>query len=71
MTIEDFWNKAFIASLSRVDVYQAKIQADLATKICIDHWTKHQTTWVTRLESWKDLPISSHEASNPISKNSD
>ena len=70
MTIEDFWNKAFIASLSRVDVYEAKIQADLATKICIDHWTMHQTTWVTHVESWKDQPISSYEASNPIPKKS-
>lgn len=68
MTIEDFWNKAFIASLGRIDAVQAKIQADIATKICIAHWSQHHSTWITHVESWKDQPVSSHEASNPISQ---
>ncbi|MEC4339111.1 hypothetical protein VPH13_10355 [Stenotrophomonas pavanii] len=38
MTIEEFWNQAFLASLSRLPPAEAKLDADLATKICIDHW---------------------------------
>lgn len=38
MIIEDFWNQAFIAALSRLPVAEAKKEADLATNTCIDHW---------------------------------
>lgn len=41
MTIEQFWNQAFLAALTRLPVSEAKAEADRATQVCIDHW---QTT---------------------------
>ncbi len=41
MTIEDFWNRAFLAALSRLPVADAKKEADLATKTCIEHWHRN------------------------------
>jgi len=38
MTIEEFWNQAFLAALTRLPVKQAKREADEATQACIDHW---------------------------------
>lgn len=38
MTIEEFWNQAFLAALHRLPVPQAKLEADEATNTCIDHW---------------------------------
>lgn len=38
MTIEQFWNKAFIAALGRLSVEEAKAEADKATTVCIQHW---------------------------------
>ncbi|WP_153043180.1 hypothetical protein [Xanthomonas nasturtii] len=38
MTIEEFWNRAFLASLTRLSPEQAKLDADQATTLCIEHW---------------------------------
>ena len=38
MTIEEFWNRAFLAALGRVPPEQAKAEADQATTLCIEHW---------------------------------
>lgn len=38
MTIEEFWNSAFLAALSRLSPKDAKKAADEATQLCIDHW---------------------------------
>ncbi|WP_267087019.1 hypothetical protein [Xanthomonas sacchari] len=38
MTIAEFWNHAFLAALSRLPPEQAKVDADQATTICIEHW---------------------------------
>lgn len=38
MTIEEFWNSAFLAALHRLPVAEAKKEADDATNTCIDHW---------------------------------
>jgi hypothetical protein len=38
MTIEEFWNNAFLAALHRLPVPDAKKEADEATNVCIDHW---------------------------------
>ena len=38
MTIEDFWNQAFLASLTRLSPECAKISADQALEICLRHW---------------------------------
>ncbi len=41
MTIEEFWNNAFLAALGRLPVVEAKKEADLATKTCIEHWHRN------------------------------
>lgn len=38
MTIEEFWNRAFLAALTRLSVAQAKAEADEATQVCIHQW---------------------------------
>ena len=38
MTVEEFWNQAFLAALGRLSAPRAKQEADRATKICMDHW---------------------------------
>lgn len=38
MSIEEFWNRAFLAALSRLPPEQAKVDADQATAVCIEHW---------------------------------
>lgn len=45
MKIEEFWNKAFIAALSRLPADQAKAEADLATRLCIRHWQDNRYHW--------------------------
>lgn len=38
MKVEQFWNKAFLAALTRLSAEEAKIEADKATDLCIQHW---------------------------------
>lgn len=38
MTISDFWNQAFIASLGRLPIAEAKAEADEALAVAIAHW---------------------------------
>lgn len=45
MTIEEFWNQAFLTSLARVDPEQAKLDADRAVQIAISHWQEHIYSW--------------------------
>jgi len=45
MNIEEFWNSAYIAALSRLPARDARREADLATELCIEHWRSHQQHW--------------------------
>jgi hypothetical protein len=45
MTIEEFWNAAFLAALGRLPVAKAKKEADEATKACIAHWHANRFNW--------------------------
>lgn len=38
MNIEEFWNSAFLAALTRLSATLAKEEADAATELCIQHW---------------------------------
>lgn len=38
MKISDFWNQAFIASLGRLPIAEAKKEADEALAVAIAHW---------------------------------
>ncbi len=57
MSIEEFWNKAFLACLSRLSVEEAKQEADKATQACIDHWHEHRYSWAQKSRPWKDQSI--------------
>jgi hypothetical protein len=58
MKVQTFWNKAFLAALTRLPANEAKIEADLATELCIEHWQSHACDWApnSRLR-WKDQEI--------------
>ena len=59
MKVENFWNAAFLAAMSRLPLEQAKKEADRATELCIAHWQAHSCDWAInpRLR-WKDQDIS-------------
>jgi hypothetical protein len=40
MTIQDFWNQAFLAALSRLPAEEASAEAEKATRICIERWSQ-------------------------------
>ncbi|MBB4129651.1 hypothetical protein VDG03_19380 [Xanthomonas campestris pv. raphani] len=59
MTIEEFWNQAYLAALSRVPPQQAKANADEATEICIAHWQEYaHRISDPRFSLWQAQPIS-------------
>ncbi len=59
MTIEDFWNHAFLAALSRLSAADAMSEADRATDMCIERWQKEAYNWAPQyLTRWKDQDIS-------------
>lgn len=62
MTIEDFWNQAFLACLNRLSPEAAKIEADKATQICISHWGSYLHEWVHYSAPLKDEGVSSSNA---------
>lgn len=58
MKVKHFWNKAFLAALTRLPAQEAKLEADLATELCIQHWKSHVYDWSEPKEvAWKDLKI--------------
>lgn len=58
MNIEDFWNSAFLAALSRLPAALAKEEADVATELCIQHWqTNHHRSAPQYRTRWKDQNI--------------
>ncbi len=59
MTIEEFWNQAYLAALSRVPPQQAQVDANEATEICIAHWQEHaHRISDPRFSLWQTQPIS-------------
>lgn len=59
MTIEEFWNQAFLSCLTRLPAEEARIEADKATQICVGHWGNYLHKWVHYSASLKDEQISS------------
>lgn len=58
MTIEEFWNQAFLASLARLPVEEAKTEADKATEACVIHWQSHiYHNSSARPARWQDQSI--------------
>lgn len=59
MTIEEFWNKAFLAALHRLPVAQAKKEADAATQACVQHWQANALEWAPpTLRRWQTQHVS-------------
>lgn len=58
MKVDKFWNQAFLAALSRLPAHEAKIEADLATELCISHWQSHACDWAEPREIlWQNQRI--------------
>lgn len=59
MKVEQFWNKAFLAALTRLPADEAKAEADKATNLCIKHWQANATNYAfDYLVAWKEQDIS-------------
>jgi hypothetical protein len=57
MTIEEFWNQAFLAALNRVAAKEAKIEADTATELCILHWQELKYKYYQPPMKWQRQDI--------------
>lgn len=58
MKIEHFWNKAFLAALTRLPANEAKAEADLATKLCIEFWQTNRMRWAPlSIPRWQEQEI--------------
>lgn len=58
MTIEQFWNQAFLAALTRLPADDAKLEADKATQLCIEHWQSNIYHWAPEHpRRWQDQTI--------------
>ncbi len=58
MNIEQFWNAAFLAALTREPPAKAKEDADEATRLCIAQW-QHSASMPDAFNRgrWQDQPI--------------
>lgn len=57
MSIEEFWNQAFLSALARCSVEDAKKEADAALEVCIGHWQEKNLTWATYPPLWQTLDV--------------
>jgi len=58
MNVEEFWNSAYIAALTRLPARAARREADLATELCIEHWRSHRRHWEPAyVTMWKDQDV--------------
>lgn len=57
MTIEEFWNKAFIACLARLPVDEAKKEADSALNMCIKHWDANKDKFTPFYNKWQSQSV--------------
>ncbi|WP_191091311.1 hypothetical protein [Xanthomonas sontii] len=54
MKVEQFWNKAFLAALTRLPADEAKAEADKATELCIKRWQSFTHGWrPSHIERWR------------------
>ncbi|UEC02567.1 hypothetical protein [Burkholderia vietnamiensis] len=57
MTIEEFWNQAFLSCLTRLSAEESKKEADKATEICILHWNSLRSKYDSKPHKWKDQDV--------------
>lgn len=59
MTINDFWNQAFISALARLPADEARKEADIATEMCIEQWQKKRCDYAPSFTAlWQSQDIS-------------
>ncbi|QTK46678.1 hypothetical protein [Xanthomonas euvesicatoria] len=60
MKVEQFWNKAFLAALTRLPADEAKAEADQATELCIQHWQSNYRHFAPQYRTrWQDQNVAS------------
>ncbi|QDI04256.1 hypothetical protein E4A48_11630 [Xanthomonas cerealis pv. cerealis] len=58
MNVEEFWNAAFLAALSRLPAKQAKKEADVALDLCVGHWQEHYHHWAPQYKTrWQEQRV--------------
>jgi hypothetical protein len=57
MTVEEFWNRAYLAALARCDPERAKQDADRALEHCIEQWQSHRQRWSGMPVLWKNQDV--------------
>jgi hypothetical protein len=57
MTIEDFWNVAYLSCLSRLSASEAKEEADKALDLCINHWNSKCYQWAAVPQLWQEQHV--------------
>jgi hypothetical protein len=60
MTIQEFWNQAFLASLHRLPPTEAKEAADQSLALCLKHWDSKRTEWAPVWRHWHDQQVSDY-----------
>ncbi len=58
MTIEEFWNRAFLSASTRLPVDEAVVEANAAVSATIRNWQQHIHDWTRPGQLWKDQSIS-------------
>lgn len=65
MTIEEFWNQAFLAALTRLPPHEAIDEAERATNLCTKYWQEARKMKVaSQISLWKDQEIT--QSSPPV-----
>lgn len=57
MTVEEFWNRAFLAALGRCEPELAKQDADRALELCIEQWQSHRQRWSGMPVLWQNQDV--------------
>lgn len=59
MKAATFWNKAFLAALHRLPAEEARIEADSALQLSLEHWTDESLEFVevTRRQNKWNMPL--------------
>lgn len=57
MTIQEFWNQAFLANMHRLSPEKAKLAADAALEICIQHWHSKCYEWSPAPQLWQEQHV--------------
>jgi hypothetical protein len=60
MKIEQFWNQAFLAALTRLSATEAKEEADAALALCLKHWIKERSfIFAPMPQNWAEAELDS------------